>query len=394
MVLADFMTMIVAAPSMGNDLGIAMSIPQMLVGGYALALAGLLLVVGSSADRWGLKRTYLVGLTGFTAASLICALTPGMGVLLLGRVLQGAAAAAILAPSMTLLNRARRDRGRTPAFGVWGAVGGPAAVAGLVIGGLTQFLGWRTVFLVDVLVGIVVIILGAATLTESRHTGAGRLDLRTLARPGFVGAALTAALVSAAGFGYLVYTSMWIQWGIGLSPAAAALALLPIVVAASVVSAALAPVLRKFAPWIGVCLGLALIGTGGFLQSGLDSDSTWWSPMLGLYVTGIGVGLCVPSLNTAASSAAPEDRSAMAAQALNTSSQGGLVLGILVMGVVYSVFFLSSGGHAAPTLNYTMIAAGSIALLGAIPAALLISRSRPTPLARNEPAPATTGPGR
>ncbi|MQM24756.1 MFS transporter [Glycomyces albidus] len=148
---------------------------------------------------------------------------------------------------------------------------------------------------------------------------------------------------------------------------------------------------RKFAPWVGIGLGLVLIGVGGFLQTDLPAND-WRTSVPGLLVSGIGVGLCVPALNAAASAAVPKEQSVSAARALNASSQFGLVLGIAVMGTVFTRSSASSEGIVS-ALNSTMAIAGSIALIGAIPAALLASRSRQLPKAQNNPTSAVARPG-
>jgi MFS family permease len=367
MVLADFTTLAVAGSVIRGEFGTADAAAPWLVGGFALALAALLLPAGVLVDRWGLKRTYLVGLAGFTAASLICVAAPNMPGLILARVLQGAAAAAVLAPAISLLHRARREQGRPPAFAVWGAVAAAAAVIGPISGaGLIEFLGWRFVFIVEILVAMLAFALGAIVMSESRDTGEGRFELRLLARPGFAGAALATSVMSVAAFAGLVFTSDWVQEAHGLSPLKAAVALLPLAVGAWVAAVLLLRSKRKVPPWIGVGLGLALVGVGGFLQTALTAD--WRSSTAGLLVAGIGVGLCVPALNAAV----PKDREIAASLALNASAQAGLALGILVLGAVFAVNY---DGFIVDALEPTMRTAGAIALIGAIPAAFFVSRS-------------------
>ncbi|MCD0442066.1 MFS transporter [Glycomyces sp. A-F 0318] len=414
-VLADFTASIIAAPTIGRDLGASAAALPWVAGGFALALSVLLPPLGSLADRWGLKRTYLAGLAGFAAAALLCTRASDVEALVAGRLLQGAAAAVVLAPAIALLHRARRDRGRAPSFGVWGAVAAAAAVTGLILGGmLTGSLGWRAVFVAEALAGLFAVVVGAVAVTEPRRTGEGRLDLRLLARPGFAGAVLAALLVSAAAFAGLVHLSAWVQSReVGLGPGGnvpVAAVRVPLLIVAAAFAAAMvsARTLRRVPPWIGVGLGLALVGAGGFLLSGavtggLTADD-WRSSVPGLLVTGVGVGLCVPALNAAAAAAVPKGREALAAVVLNASGQAGLVLGLAVLGAVFTSHPLGpgdtgplftthflDGADVVNALRPTMLAAGWIALAGAVPAALLLSRTRRPAGHRDEPSPAAGG---
>ncbi|SDD16230.1 MFS transporter [Glycomyces harbinensis] len=386
LVLADFATMAVAMPWMGAELASGFAIELWaVVGGYALALAGLLPAAGFLADRWGLKRTYLVGLTGYAAATLVCLLAAGLDGIIVGSIGKGAAAAAVLAPAVALLNRTGSGRGRASVFGVWGAIGGAAAAFGGLLGGLPQLTGWRTIFLVEVLVAIAAIVLSAAVVAESRHTPDGRVDVRLLVRPGLAGPSLASLLMSAAAFTPLVYLSVWIytaQWGAFTATAT----LLPLVAAALVTATALTRVFRRIAPWIGIGLGLALVGAGALAQSGMDAHHSWRSHVFGLVVTGIGVGLCVPSVNAAVTAGVPDERRIMAARALHVSVQAGLALGSAVLGAVFTLNLTGPGTYAS-ALNTALLTAGWIALIGAVPAAFLVSRSRRPAAKQDEPSP-------
>lgn len=441
MLLVDVTIVVVALPSMGTDLGTDFTGLQWVMDAYALALAALLLAIGTLSDRWGLRRTYLFGLAGFAAASLACGLAGTGPVLIAARAAQGVFAAAMFAAAMALLNLTYLGRDRAVAFGIWGAVNGAAAAAGPVLGGLlTQNFGWRWVFLVNLPVSVLAIWLGAKVLMKTRCSDAGRfdglgavlftgwaaattysfihagesgwtdpvtllaagigvvalagfvvvelharvpmLDLRLFARPAFVGVMLAAVVVSVAAFAFGVYTSIWLQAALGLEPIAAGLALLPMSGAALLVSAGLARVLVRVAPWISVSAGLGLVGIGALAQTGLDAGSSSWSIAAGLTVIGVGVGVCMPPLNAAAMAAVPPQRSGMAAGALNTARQIGMALGIAALGTVFTGMLgggeVTDPASAAAALNRTMLVAGGVGLGGAALAAVLMSR-RPGP---------------
>jgi EmrB/QacA subfamily drug resistance transporter len=150
MLLVDVTIVTVALPGMAAGLSASFSGLQWVVDGYALALAALLLTAGAVADRYGRRAVYLAGLAVFALSSTVCGLATGAPLLIGARVVQGAAAAAMYATTIALLNSAYTGRDRGVAYGVWGAVSGAAAAAGPLLGGiLTQGLSWRWIFFVN-----------------------------------------------------------------------------------------------------------------------------------------------------------------------------------------------------------------------------------------------------
>ncbi|GAB4004249.1 hypothetical protein GCM10029992_48610 [Glycomyces albus] len=168
---------------------------------------------------------------------------------------------------------------------------------------------------------------------------------------------------------------------------AAVLYLLPIAAAVLVTSWVSGRALRNIPPRTGIGAGLALIGVGWFLQPGLVADFTLASNTLALCVIGIGAGLCARSFGSAASAMAEAGHESGVAWSLNVSGQAGLVLGIAALGAA------SSDAPLLANPDATMITTGSIALIGAIPAAVLISKSRRAPEPQPEPTPAEADTG-
>ncbi|MDJ1132162.1 MFS transporter [Streptomyces iconiensis] len=148
--LVDVTIVNVALPSMGDGLHASFTSLQWVIDGYALALAALLLLSGSLADRFGPRRLYLYGLGVFALASLLCGLAPSAEVLVVARVVQGAGGAAMFATAPALLLSSYQGRDRGTAFGIWGATNGAAAAAGPLFGGLlTEHLSWQAIFWVN-----------------------------------------------------------------------------------------------------------------------------------------------------------------------------------------------------------------------------------------------------
>ncbi|HEV8220801.1 MAG TPA: MFS transporter [Streptosporangiaceae bacterium] len=211
MLLVDVTIVTVALPGMAAGLSASFSALQWVVDGYALALAALLLTAGAVADRYGRRAVYLAGLAVFAAASAACGLATGAPLLVASRVVQGAAAAAMYATTIALLNSAYTGRDRGVAYGVWGAVSGAAAAAGPLLGGiLTQGLSWRWIFFVNLPVCAAAIAATLRAFTGGRPAhlaGPGRGPLPRLDVPGAVAftaaaAAVTGGLIRAAEDGW------------------------------------------------------------------------------------------------------------------------------------------------------------------------------------------------
>ena len=193
----------IALPYLHRDLGGGMAGLQWVVDAYALMFAALMLSAGAVTDRVGPVRAYGLGVVLFTAASLACAAAPAMPVLIAARVLQGAAAALVMPASLALVRVAYDDaRARAQAIAVW-TIGGSAAMAlGPVAGGLlSEYAGWRWVFLVNVPIGILIVAL-LAGLRIGRLRRRAPLDLPGQALAVVALSALTYAVIEAGHTGW------------------------------------------------------------------------------------------------------------------------------------------------------------------------------------------------
>lgn len=174
----DLFIVNIAFPDIQGDFaGTSLASLSWILNAYAIVFAALLVPAGRWADRMGRKRAFLGGLALFTAASAACAIAPGVGVLIAARVVQAAGAAVLMPASLGLLLPEFPPEKRGLAIGLWAAVGGTAAAAGPVIGGLLVELSWRWVFLVNLPVGLAALFLGARVLKEIREEHAPAPDL-------------------------------------------------------------------------------------------------------------------------------------------------------------------------------------------------------------------------
>ena len=126
----------IALPTLGRDLGADFAALQWTVNGYTLTLAALILLGGSLGDRYGRRRVFVLGVAWFAVASLLCGLAPGVPTLIAARMLQGVGAALLTPGSLALLSASFRQQDRARAIGAWSGLGGLAAAAGPLLGGV------------------------------------------------------------------------------------------------------------------------------------------------------------------------------------------------------------------------------------------------------------------
>jgi EmrB/QacA subfamily drug resistance transporter len=176
MVVLDFSIVNVALASIEREFGFSASAVQWIVTGYAIAFGGLLILGGRAADMFGRRRMFMAGLAVFSAASLAGGLAHDPVLLVTSRVVQGAGAALIAPSALSLITTGFAEGPqRTRALGLYGATASVGFVAGQVLGGvLVQFTSWRSVFLVNVPVGVAALLLAPRLLGESRLAGQGR----------------------------------------------------------------------------------------------------------------------------------------------------------------------------------------------------------------------------
>jgi EmrB/QacA subfamily drug resistance transporter len=179
MVVLDIAIVNVALPSIKDDLGFSQENLQWVISAYALVFGGVLLLGGRAADVLGRRRIFLAGIVLFTLASLFAGLAWSEGSLIGARAFQGLGAAIISPAALSILSTTFAEgRERNIALGVWGAVGGFGAAAGVLLGGiLTDALSWEWIFFVNVPVGVTAFVLTPFLLTESRDARVKRFDV-------------------------------------------------------------------------------------------------------------------------------------------------------------------------------------------------------------------------
>ncbi len=430
MLLIDVTIVNVALPDMALDLGTSFDQLQWVVDVYALALSALVLGAGSLADLYGRRKVYLAGLLLFAAASLACGLAPNAELLIVARAVQGIGGAAMLATTIALINTSYEGRDRGTAFGVWGAVVGAAAALGPILGGALTELSWRWIFFVNLPISVLAVVVTVLAVQEARQPNAPRpdvpgialftlgaggvvfglvraaadgwsapaawgplvggllvlgawvlvergrrapmLDVSLFANRSFSGIMLGALLLNGAAFSASLYTSLWLQSVLGLSPLQGGLVFIPLSACSFVVAAFAGRFLQTMAPRLVLGGGLVIIGVASLLLALVNADSSWTVLVPGLAVLGIGVGVANPTLASAALATVPRERSGMASGAVNTARQLGFALGVAVLGSVFTAQATSAlrdGGAPDPAGTASALTAGQAGqLIGSAPA--------------------------
>src|SRR4051794_22473625 len=395
MLLLDITVVNVALPSIREDLDASFTDLQWVVDAYALTLAALVLTAGSLADRLGRRRVFAIGLAIFTAASLLCALAPDPTFLNVSRAVQGVGGAVMFAVSLALIGQEftpGRERGM--AMGAYGATIGIAVAIGPLVGGaLTDWLGWESVFFLNVPIGAAVIAVTYLKLRETRDPNATRIDwgglftfsgalfllvlalvrgndegwgstlivglfagaavlmaafvavegrvrepmlpLELFKRRAFTGVQLAAFAVSGSMFALFLYLTLYLQNYLELSPIEAGIRYLPITVASFIAAPISGALLSRLPARSMLGVGLGLSGLGLLLMSGIHADSEWTTLLGGFLVAGAGVGLLNPVIADVAVSVVPKEQSGMAAGINDTFRQVGVAVGIAAWGAVF-----------------------------------------------------------
>ncbi|WP_372346840.1 MFS transporter [Streptomyces sp. KL116D] len=447
MVLLDNTIVGAALPDMQHRLHTELTGLQWIVDAYVLLVAMLLLSGGVFADRFGRKRVYLTGVAVFTAASLLCALAPSLGWLIVGRVLQGVGAAALSPASLALLAAAYPvPQERMKAIGMWAGFSGIGLAAGPVAGGvLTEAFGWPAIFLVNLPIGVVLLLVGVRHLAESRNPHAPAIDVpgtvlsvlavgvltygliegaaRGWTSPVILGSFAAAAVLLAAfiavearrsapmlplglfrrrlftvsntamtvvGFalmGSSFFFSQFFVYVQGSSILRAGLQTLPLSLAMVVVSPYAGRLAARYGFRIVVTVGLALAGLGllalGTVHADTGYGNVWWR----LGIAGAGFALAMSPLTGAAIQAVSPQEGGLASGISSTTRQIGAVFGVAILGAI--VRARQSGGASFESgLNSAFLAAGAVTLVTAVFTGLWLAKSRPA-RATAAPQPAT-----
>ena len=398
MTVLDVSIVNVALPTIQTKLNFSDTNLQWVITAYAITYGGLLLLGGRLADLLGRRRVFLAGLALFTVASLLAGLAQSDTWLIIVRGVQGAGAA-IVAPAALSIVGVTFPEGaeRNKALGIFGAIAGGGAAAGVLLGGiLTEYLGWEWIFFVNVPVGVLVALLtpryvresrlvvehpsydpwGAVTVTASLMllvyaiseaptygwgsgrtigclVGAGVLLIAFLViesrasqplmrlgifRVGTVaGANVVGFLLGASLFSMFFLLTLYMQQVLGYSAIKAGLAFLATAGTAVFAAGAAQALVNKFGPRWVMATGMALMAAGLFMYTQLPVNGSFVSDLLlGYVLVGIGIGFAFVPDSIAALGGVSRDETGLASGLINTTQQVGGAIGVAVASTIFA----------------------------------------------------------
>lgn len=382
----------VALPAMERDLHADTSGLQWTIDAYTLVLASLLMLAGSTADRIGRRKVFLAGLVVFSLGSLLCSLAPDLRWLVVARMVQAVGGSMLNPVAMSIITNTFTDpRERARAIGVWGAVVGISMAAGPLIGGLlVESVGWRSIFWVNLPVGLAALLLTLRHIPESRAPKARRpdpvgqllvialfgcltyaiieapeagpgtslpfaavalaallgllryeprreeplIDLRFFRSAPFSGATLIAVSAFAALGGFLFLSTLYLQNVRGLDALHAGLWMLPMALPTFLCAPLSGRLVGSRGPRLPLFVAGLAMTASGVLFAAFDAETSDTTLFLGYVLFGIGFGFVNAPITNTAVSGMPRTQAGVAAAVASTSRQLGQTLGVAVIGAV------------------------------------------------------------
>jgi EmrB/QacA subfamily drug resistance transporter len=435
MVILDISAVNVALPNMGEDLGISRADIGWTITSYSLIFGSLLLLGGRSSDLLGRRRVFLTGLGIFTMSSLAAAVAGDATSLFAARAGQGLGAALLSPAALSIIMSAFREgRERATALAAWGAVGGAGAAVGLLLGGaLTELVGWRAIFFINLPVGLILAI-GALRLvpadaarakwrgldlhgallvtaslaalvyalsqadsagwTSTQTLGLGLISLLGLAafaavetrstRPllrlgsladrAVAGGFLMMLTVSAVLFGAFLLSSLYMQNVLGTGPLETGLAFLPMAATLSVGVHAASHAISHRGVRVPLAGGFAIAAAGMLLLAGVDSNGRYAADVLpGMLIAGLGLGIVLVCVSVAVLTGASDDEAGMLSGLNTTGHEIGGSLGVAVLATIATgAVASSSAARLASGIGDAFLIAAGIAGTASVAAMILL----------------------
>jgi EmrB/QacA subfamily drug resistance transporter len=384
----------VALPSIQRDLHASIAGAQWTIDAYTLVLASLLLLAGSTADRLGRRRIFQLGLAVFTLGSLLCSLAPSLGWLIAFRMLQAVGGSMLNPVALSIISNTFTDgKERARAIGAWSGVVGISIASGPIAGGaLVDGIGWRSVFWINIPIGLVALVLARRYIPESHALKARRpdpvgqvliigflatlvfaiiegpahgwrgpvvigcfavsllslvgliryelkrteplLELRFFRSAPFSGASIVAVTAFAALGGFLFLNTLYLQDVRGLSALRAGLFLLPMAGAMFVLGPVSGALVGKRGPRLSLTIGAVALSLAGLLFALWGSHLPDDRLFLGYGLIGVGLGMMNAAITNTAVSGMPRSQSGVASATTSTTRQIGQSLGVAIVGSI------------------------------------------------------------
>ncbi|WP_336111912.1 MFS transporter [Streptomyces sp. PTD9-10] len=382
----------VALPSLQRDLNAPTSGLQWTIDAYTLVLASLLMLAGSTADRIGRRKVFMAGLVVFSIGSLLCSLAPSLELLVAFRMVQAVGGSMLNPVAMSIITNTFTDaRERARAIGVWGGVVGISMAAGPIAGGLlVESVGWRSIFWVNLPVGLAALLLTLRFVPESRaprprrpdpvgqvlvitlfgsltyaiieapDSGPGTvlpfaavacaallallwyeprraeplIDLRFFRSAPFSGATVIAISAFAGLGGFLFLSTLYLQNVRGLDALHAGLWMLPLAGPTFLCAPLSGRLVGSRGPRLPLLVAGAAMTASGLLFAAFEAETSDATLFAGYVLFGIGFGFVNAPITNTAVSGMPRAQAGVAAAVASTSRQLGQTLGVAIVGAV------------------------------------------------------------
>ncbi|OZI63484.1 MFS transporter [Bordetella genomosp. 11] len=398
MATLDVTVVNVALSNIAGQLQVPLSGLVWVVDGYTLTFAAMLLVGGGLADRFGAKNVYQTGLAVFVLASLLCGAAANGTTLVIARFLQGLGAALFMPSSLSLLTRAYPDdRVRARMLGLWSAIVSVAGVSGPLVGGiLIDRFGWRSIFLVNLPIGLIglamaqniiprsvrhsralnapshllgvtalaglsftliegpvhgwtslpilcgasVMLVAAAAFVQRERSIATPLLPRELFRTArFPAANMLGFLINFGGYGQLFLLSLFLQEARGATPLTAGMQLLPTMMLFTLGNLSAPRLVVRFGPRAALMGSMTLCATASAATAWiLRPETDYWLFAAIVSLINLGVGIAVPAMTAVVMQISGQSHANIAAACLNANRQIGVLVGVAVMGTILHAY--------------------------------------------------------
>ncbi|HEY9314111.1 MFS transporter [Williamsia sp.] len=397
----------VAIPSIRADFGASPSQLQWVIDVYTLVLASLLMLSGTTADRFGRRRVFQIGLATFALGSLLCSLAPSIGVLIAARFLQAVGGSMLNPVAMSIITNTFSGRvERARAVGVWGAVVGISMALGPMVGGvLIDLLSWEFVFLINLPICLIAFVATALVVPESKskrvrsldpigqalaivfmvglivgliegpglgwtdpttigifvvaavafvafckyelHRSDPFIELRFFRSVPFSTATVTGVCAFAAYGAFLFMMSIYLQSIRGFTPVETGLLFLPIAVGTLIVSPLSGRLVGRYGTRPSLVASGLLLAVASALLAQLGTDTPNWQLLVIFGMFGVGFGAVNAPITTAAVSGMPRDRAGAASAVASTSRQVGVSIGVALSGTIAGSVIEATPGSTA-----------------------------------------------
>jgi len=357
----------VATPSIHTDLGASGAALELVIGGYLIAFAVLLITGARLGQTHGYRRVFVLGVGVFSLASLLCGVAPSPAVLVLARVLQGVGAAMMFPQTLTGIQLNFSGKERSRAIGLYAVALSTGAVAGQILGGAlisANIAGshWRAIFLINLPIGAAVI---AAARRYTANHGLPLINVEILARPAIRWGLLTLLAATGTYYALLFTLAQYLQQGLAESPLVSGLTLVPWVAAfglAGQLVRRLPPRAIPLAPGAGcVLLTASYTAISAALFTGYHGEALL-VPLLG--VGGLGLGVQFSALIAHLTKTVPDEYAPDISGVSTTAIQIGGAIGVAGFGTLYLSLNANPGIHQAThAFAVTTAAFAGVALL-------------------------------